>query len=120
MEYVKINGTEYLATISGLMSDKAWGGRASKTITLAMSYSQAAELFIDGASWSIISEWEEVETGDGGDTVVTRREEFDNSDYCVAGDIVAHRDGTVSVKMGKHTELEESQAILGILFGEEA
>ena len=32
--------------------------------------------------------------------------EYDNSDYCVAGDIVDHRDGTISVKMGKPTAEE--------------
>ena len=111
MEYVKIGGQEYPATISGLMHDASWGSRSSKTINLDMSYNDAAELFTDGVSWSIISEWDE-----DGETV---REEYDNSDYSVAGDIVAHRDGTVSVKMGKQTDLEESQALLGILLGEE-
>ena len=30
-------------------------------------------------------------------------EEYDNSDYCILGDITVHRDGKVTVKMGKPT-----------------
>ena len=33
-------------------------------------------------------------------------EEYDNSDYCMAGDVTVHRDGTVTVKMGKPTAEE--------------
>ena len=43
--------------------------------------------------------------------------EFDNSDFCVAGDVTDHRDGTVTVKMGKLTALEET--LLMIYGGEE-
>lgn len=32
--------------------------------------------------------------------------EWDNSEYSIAGDIVDHRNGTVTVKMGKPTEIE--------------
>ena len=33
-------------------------------------------------------------------------QEWDNSDYCVAGPITDNRDGTITAKMGKKTELE--------------
>lgn len=39
-------------------------------------------------------------------------ESQDLSEYCVPGDIVDHRDGSVSVYMGKKTELELTQAAL--------
>lgn len=97
---VKINGTEYPATIAGKMNDLEWDGRSSKTITLEMTHAEANELFVDGAEWSI-------KDVDG--------TEYDNSDYCIAGDITDHRDGTVSVKMGKETDLEE---ILEMIYGE--
>jgi hypothetical protein len=31
---------------------------------------------------------------------------YDNSDYCIVGDIISHRDGTTTVKMGKPTAEE--------------
>lgn len=37
---------------------------------------------------------------------------YDNSDYCVAGDITDHRDGTVTVKMGRLTALEETLELI--------
>ena len=104
MEKVKIKNVEYPAEISGTLHDSAWDGRESKTITLAMEPATAVSLFVDGASWSIISEWE----ADG----QTVREEYDNSDFYVAGDITDHRDGTVSVKMGKPTDLELAYELL--------
>lgn len=90
MTNVKINETEYPATIDGQVSDYTWDGRETKSITLEMAHADAAELFVDDAAWSIVH--------DG--------TEYDNSDYSVAGDITDHRDGTLTVKMGKPTDLE--------------
>lgn len=55
------------------------------------SYAELAELFVDNASFSLRH---------GG-------EDYDQSDYCLAGPITDNRDGTVTVVMGKKTELEE-------------
>ena len=51
----------------------------------------------------------EQEQEDG--SIVTVQEEYDNSDYSMAGSITDNRDGTLSVKMGKPTQIEtlESQ-----------
>lgn len=100
MTQISIGGEQFVATISGNTFDKAWDGRESKTITLEMTYAKAAELFVDGAEWSIKD---------------TDGTEYDNSDYCIAGDITDHRDGTISVKMGKPTDLED---LLEMLYGE--
>lgn len=105
MTYVKIGGNTYPAGISGRISDYDWGGRASKTIRLQMTAAAAAETFVDDAPWSIVDEYEEE-----GQIV---QHEYDNSEYCVAGDITDHRDGYVSVKMGKVTEGE----LLAIMTG---
>lgn len=101
MTYIKINGEIYQAGISGSLRDYSWGERASKSITLTMSYADAAALFVDNIAWSIVMD---VET-ESGETV---QEEYDNSEYCIAGDITDHRDGTVTAKMGKLTELEKA------------
>lgn len=110
MTYVKINGYETLATISGRFHDSEWDNRESKTIRCGMTYEEAVNLFRDGVAWSIVQC--DVIPGydeDGNPTGVstTEENEFDNSDFCVAGDITVHCDGTVSVKMGKKTEVEE-------------
>ena len=55
------------------------------------SYAELAELFVDNAAFSLRH---------GG-------EDYDQSEYCLAGPITDHRDGTFSVVMGKKTELEE-------------
>lgn len=97
---VKINGNTYEATVAGRISDASWDGRQSKTITLTMDYATAVETFVDGAEWYIIYQ-QKKETGE----VVTVEEE--QVGYALAGDITDHRDGTISVKMGKLTDLEE-------------
>lgn len=134
MEYVKINDQEYEASISGRMSDSSWGGRSTKTITLKnMDYASVDSLFVDGAQWSIISESEIIEpvldpeTGEftydeNGNTITQttiQRDEFDNSEFDIAGPITDNRDGTITIKMGKKTELEKTSELMEILLGEE-
>lgn len=112
MIYVKIGETLYPATINGLNNDHSWDGRKSKTIHLEMSHAEAEKLFVDGQPWSIIMDTvKEVEQPQEDGTVeiveVPAQEEYDNSDFSVAGDITDHRDGTLSVKMGKPTQIEQ-------------
>ena len=108
MTYVKINGTTYPAVINGKHVDREWNDRERKTITLEMAYADAIALFVDGLAWSILMDVEQ-EQEDG--SIVTVQEEYDNSDYSMAGSITDNRDGTLSVKMGKPTQIEtlESQ-----------
>jgi len=108
MTYIKIDEKLIPAEISGFMTDRAWDNRESKAITLEMSHAEANELFVDGLPWSIVMDVEkERETVQEDGTVVTEivttQEEYDNSEFCVAGDITDHRDGTLTVKMGKFT-----------------
>ena len=109
MTYIKINENIYPADISGRLSDREWDDRASKTITLEIDYTTASELFVDGVAWSIMQDVEYI--GEDG-TVTIGQEEYDNSEYCVAGSITDNRDGTMSIKMGKFTELEEAYEML--------
>lgn len=91
MTYIKVNDSLYEATIEGRMRDFEWDDRDSKAITTSeLTYAEAVELFRDGVAWSIID-------GD---------QEWDNSEYSVAGDITDHRDGSITIKMGKPTDLE--------------
>ena len=103
MTYVKINGTTYPAVINGKHIDREWNDRESKTITLEMAYTDAIGIFVDGLAWSILMDVEQ-EQEDG--SIVTVQEEYDNSDYSMAGSITDNRDGTLAVKMGMSTKIE--------------
>jgi hypothetical protein len=43
------------------------------------------------------------------ETMETSRQTYDNSEYCILGDIVIHPGGTCTVAMGKPTETEKMQ-----------
>jgi hypothetical protein len=102
MEYVKINDNQYPATIRGYIADREWDKRDSKAITLEMSYEEALNTFVDDIPWSIVH----AETDADGEIVTI---EYDNSEFSVAGSITDHRNGTVTVKMGKPTQVETLQ-----------
>lgn len=112
MIYFKTNNTEYLASIAGKMTDRDWGNRESKAITLEMTYENAAQLFVDGLSWSIVQR-DTVpvydESGNPTGETTEQVQEWGNSDFCVAGSITDNRDGTCTCKMGKKTEAELMQ-----------
>jgi hypothetical protein len=119
--YIKVNNTEYPAEINGNPKDRSWGERDAKTITLTMTTAEVAALLPDNTPWSIVLR----ETGnkldnDGNPTVETEEvvNEWDNSAYSLSGAITDHRDGTVSIKMGKPTESELSAATVTALVGQ--
>lgn len=114
MIYFKANSTEYPASIAGKITDRDWGGRESKAVTLEMDYATASQLFVDGLSWFIVQrDTVPVYDKDGNPTGETEEQiqEWDNSDYNVAGSITDNRDGTCTCKMGKKTQLEAEQEL---------
>lgn len=129
MTYFKTNNIEYPASIAGKMTDRDWDNRESKAITLEMTYADAAQLFVDGLSWSIVQR-DTVpvydESGNPTSETTEQVQEWDNSDFCVAGSITDNRNGTCTCKMGKKTQLETEQELrkdaetaAKILLGEE-
>lgn len=119
--YIKVNNTEYPAEINGNHKDRSWGERDTKTITLTMSHDAVAALLPDNTPWSIVQrDMVDVLDEQGQPTGETKEvvNEYDNSTYSLAGEIVDHRDGTVSVKMGKPTESELSAATVTALVGQ--
>lgn len=119
--YVKVNNTEYPATVNGNLVDRNWNGRDTKTIYLTMSYDAVVALLPDNTPWSIVQrETQDVLDEQGQPTGETKEvvNEYDNSEYSLAGDITDHRDGTVSIKMGKPTESELSAATVTALVGQ--
>lgn len=108
MIYVKIDNKLYPANVHGKNADVNWDNRESKTIELEMTCAEAASLFVNDLVWSIVMD---VEQKDG--TIV--QEEYDNSDYSVAGSITDNRNGIISVKMGKPTDREMLEELMGVL-----
>ena len=95
--YIKINSINYPAEIYGHVRDREWDGRESKVIVLALTIQEALDLFVDGLQWAIVY---------GTQTIP-------QDDFIIAGPITDNRDGTVSVRMGKPTATEVSNAITG-------
>ncbi len=121
MIYVKVNGTLYPATIDGQMQDYTWDNRESKTITMQGTYDEIVGLFKDGALWSIVMKETVQKRNEDGSLVldeagnpVTEEQtsEWNNSEFSMSGPITDNRDGTVSIKMGKPTDLEDAMELL--------
>ena len=105
--YVEINGNYYPAIITGKNNDSTWNNRASKEIRLEMNYNDAISIFTNDIKWNIVQEREETIEEE---TIIVK-DIYDNSEYSIAGDIIDHRDGTISIKMVKPTA-EELLAML--------
>ena len=119
--HIKVNNTEYPAAISGANNDRSWNGRDAKSITLTMTHAEVAALLPDNTPWSIVQrDMEDVLDEQGKPTGETKEvvNEYDNSEYSLSGDITDHRDGSVSIKMGKPTETELSEATVTALVGQ--
>lgn len=109
MIYIKVNNTLYSAKIDGRIGDYEWGRRDTKSITLSMTYAEVLALLPDNTPWSIVHKDTlpiyDPDTGEQTGTTVEENE-FDNSEYNMSGVIRDNRDGTVTIKMGKPTEIE--------------
>lgn len=119
--HIKVNNTEYPATVNGNRTDRSWDGRDTKTVTLTMTHAEVAALLPDNIPWSIVQrDMVDVLDEQGKPTGETKEvvNEYDNSEYSLSGAITDHRDGTVSVKMGKPTEAETAVGAVVALTGE--
>lgn len=128
MNYVKINETLYPATVNGKNVDTDWNYRRSKAITLEMDYATASYLFVTGLAWSIVmvttrqtarvDEAGEPVLDEAGEAIMDTEEvteEYDNSDYYLAGAIIDNRDGTITAKMGKPTDGEMLAELMEVM-----
>lgn len=120
-QYLKVNGQEYHAKFISKYQDLNWDMRETQTIYLTMTHDAVAALLPDNTPWSIVQrDMVDVLDEQGKPTGETKEvvNEYDNSEYSLAGDITDHRDGTVSIKMGKPTESELSEATVTALVGQ--
>ena len=120
-EFIKVNEQEYPATLIYNYKDRNWDMRETQTVHLTMPYAQAAALLTSGTPWSnVFRETVDKLDNDGNPTGQTEEvvTEEDMSAYSLSGVITDHRDGTVSIKMGKPTEAEASAATVTALVGQ--
>lgn len=78
-------------------------GREWRRITVIGTVDAVKAAFVDNAQY--VQAWDSVDAETGKTETLTR----DLSAYSVAGEVVDHRDGTVTVLMGKPTEIEAEQ-----------
>ena len=112
MTEIEIGQRRFGAQITGKLRDGDWDYRESKSITLETDYETAASLFQNGAAWAILVPCQPVEDPNTGEMVTPAPIRYDNSAFLVAGDITDHRDGTITVKMGRLTALEETLELI--------
>lgn len=103
MTSIKINSQTYPAEIYGIMRDINWNNRESKSIKLEMTHDEAINLFVNNIQWSIIYQAPSYIDPETEEEITSEPEEYDNSEYCLVGDVIDHRNGYVTVKMGKLT-----------------
>ena len=115
MTYIKVNNTLYPATKDDKIADYEWNRRDTKSITLTMTYAEVLALLPDNTPWSIVQKdivqkYDEngklLVDADGDPVTEEITTEFDNSEYTMSGVIRDNRNGTVTIKMGKLTEIE--------------
>lgn len=90
-------------TPSAVVSPLKSAGREWMRITVVGTVEAVKAAFTDGAQYAQV--WDSVAAETGETETLTR----DLSAYSVAGEVVDHRDGTVTVLMGKPTEIEAAQ-----------
>ena len=91
---IQINGRELEGSIAVRMADDLMNGRESRAVTVTMSYGEALNLFQNDVSWAVVNEW----TDEDG---TPRSSITDLSEFCISGPITDHRDGRVTIRMGK-------------------
>ena len=93
---LRINDKEFPLLSARAATEELKGFRRDViSLTIEATYAEAAAEFIDGATFTVV------------DDSVTPAEEFEYTDHTLAGPITDHRDGTVTVKMGKSNTAEQ-------------
>lgn len=109
---ILIRDKKYDCLIETRDRDINWEYRKSKSITIDLDYATAVATFIDDAPWSTIYQGPDYYDPEKQQMVTPEPVETDCSDYCILGDITVHRDGTITVKMGKPTAEEINQILM--------
>lgn len=93
---LRINDKEFMLLSASAATENMNNHRRDViSITITATYAEVAAEFTDGATFTVV------------DDSVTPAEEFEYADHTMAGPITDHRDGMVTVKMGKSNTAEQ-------------
>lgn len=93
---VTVNSTTFPLLSARAATEELKGFRRDViSLNITATYQEAAVAFTDGATFTVV------------DDSMTPAEEFEYADHTMAGPITDHRDGTVTVKMGKANTAEQ-------------
>ena len=94
--YISINSTTFPLLSARAATEQMNNHRRDViSLTIGATYAAAAAAFTEGSSFTVV------------DDSMTPAEEFEYADHTMAGPITDHRDGTVTVKMGKANTAEQ-------------
>ena len=119
MIYVKIGETTKEATVNGYRRDPKWDYRDVEEITITATADEAVTLFPDGVEWELVQTFEPYLDEETGEIIQPEDIVHSHREFCVSGAVTDHRNGKVTIRMGKLTEVEQMQKQLANAITEE-
>lgn len=113
MIYVKIGETMKEATVNGYRRDPKWDYRDVEEITIEATADEAKELFPDGVEWELVQTFEPYLDEATNEIIQPEPITKNHGEFCVSGAVTDHRNGKVSIRMGKLTDAELLAIITG-------
>ena len=115
MIYVKIGETLLPATVNGYRRDPKWNYRDVEEVTITATADEAKALFTDGVDWDLVQTFEPYIDEETGETIQPEDIVRNHGEFCVSGAITDHRNGKVTIRMGKITAEEALAELKGAL-----
>ena len=113
MIYVKIEETMKDATVNGYRRDPKWDYRDVEEITITATAEEAKALFPDGVEWELVQTFEPYLDEATGEIIQPEPITKNHGEFCVSGAVTDHRNGKVTIRMGKITDAELLAIITG-------
>lgn len=106
MIYVKIGETMMEATVNGYRRDPKWDYRDVEEVTVAATADEVKELFHEGVDWDLVQVFDPYVDEATGEIITPEPKTKNHGEFCVSGAVIDHRNGTVTIRMGKITDAE--------------
>lgn len=113
MIYIKIGETMKEATVNGYSRDPKWNYRDVEEITITATAEEAKALFPDGVEWELVQTFEPYLDEATNEIIQPEPITKNHGEFCVSGAVTDHRNGKVSIRMGKLTDAELLAIITG-------
>lgn len=106
MVYVKVGETMLEAVVNGYRRDPKWDYRDVEEVTVAATADEVKALFADGVDWDLVQTFEPYVDEATGEIITPEPKTKNHGEFCVSGAVIDHRNGTVTIRMGKITAEE--------------